>query len=82
MKKGILILLITGAVMLIGCGNRQILDTKWTFTKAKISIGNEMIEVNVKSWKDYDNGDTSVQVVATDGTVYLTDKKNVLLMGK
>ena len=82
MKKGILILLITGIVMLTGCGNRQILDTKWTFTKAKISIGNEMIEVNVKSWKDYDNGDTSVQVVATDGTVYLTDKKNVLLMGK
>jgi hypothetical protein len=82
MKKGILILLIIGTVMLTGCGNRQILDTKWTFTKAKISIGNEMIEVNVKSWKDYDNGDTSVQVVATDGTVYLTDKKNVLLMGK
>lgn len=82
MKKGILILLITGTVMLTGCGNRQILDTKWTFTKAKISIGNEMIEVNVKSWKDYDNGDSSVQVVATDGTVYLTDKKNVLLMGK
>ena len=82
MKKGILILLITGSVILTGCGNRQILDTKWTFTKAKISIGNEMIEVNVKSWKDYDNGDTSVQVVATDGTVYLTDKKNVLLMGK
>jgi len=82
MKKGILILFITGSVILTGCGNRQILDTKWTFTKAKISIGNEMIEVNVKSWKDYDNGDTSVQVVATDGTVYLTDKKNVLLMGK
>ena len=35
MKKGILILLITGTVMLTGCGNRQILDTKWTFTKAK-----------------------------------------------
>ena len=67
---------------LAGCGNRQLIDTKWTFKKAKITIGNEMIEVNVKSWKDYDNGDTSVQVVADDGTVYLTDKKNVLLIGK
>ena len=82
MKKGLLILLLTSTTVLAGCGNRQIIDTKWTFTKAKIAIGNEMIEVNVKSWKDYDNGDTSVQVVATDGTVYLTDKKNVLLMGK
>lgn len=82
MKKRLLILLITGTVVLTGCGNRQLLDTKWTFKKAKITIGNEMIEVNVKSWKDYDNGDTSVQVVAEDGTVYLTDKKNVLLIGE
>ena len=82
MKKKLLVLLITCTVVLTGCGNRQILDTKWTFKKAKINIGNEMIEVNVKSWKDYDNGDTSVQVVAEDGTVYLTDKKNVLLIGK
>ena len=67
---------------LAGCGNRQLIDTKWTFKKAKITIGNEMIEVNVKSWKDYDNGDTSVQVVAEDGTVYITYKKNVLLIGK
>ena len=82
MKKGILILLVTGSLVLVGCGNRQIIDTKWTFQKAKIAIGSEMIEVNVKSWKDYENGDTSIQVVAEDGTVYLTDKKNVLLMGK
>jgi hypothetical protein len=82
MKKGLLILLITCTVVLTGCGNRQIIDTKWNFSKAKITIGNEMIEVNVKSWKDYDNGDTSIQVVADDGTVYLTDKKNVLLIGK
>ena len=82
MKKGLLILFVTSTIVLAGCGNRQIIDTKWTFTKAKIAIGNEMIEVNVKSWKDYDNGDTSIQVVAEDGTVYLTDKKNVLLIGK
>ena len=82
MKKGVLILLLAGSLMLSACGNRQIIDTKWTFTKAKINIGNEMIEVNVKSWKDYDNGDTSIQIVAEDGKVYLTDKKNVLLMSK
>jgi hypothetical protein len=82
MKKGLLILLLTSSVMLAGCGNRQLIDTKWTFSKAKISIGNEIIEVEVKSWLDYEKGDTSIQVVAKDGTVYLTDKKNVLLIGK
>jgi uncharacterized lipoprotein NlpE involved in copper resistance len=82
MKKGILIIMLAGILMLVGCGNRQLIDTKWTFNKAKISIGNEIIEVQVKSWLDYEGGDTSIQVVATDGTVYLTDKKNVLLMGE
>lgn len=81
MKKCITILMLTGMIFLAGCGNRQLIDTKWTFSKAIIVIGNEKIEVNVKSWRDYEN-DTSVQVVAEDGTVYLTDKKNVLLIGK
>lgn len=81
MKKGLAMLLLAGTILLAGCGNRQLIDTKWTFTKAKIVIGNESIEVDVKSWRDYDN-DTSIQVIAQDGTVYLTDKKNVLLIGK
>lgn len=80
MKKG-LAMLLAGTILLAGCGNRQLIDTKWTFSKAKIVIGNESIEVDVKSWRDYDN-DTSIQVIAQDGTVYLTDKKNVLLIGK
>lgn len=82
MKKGMLAIVLTGIIMLAGCGNRQLIDTKWNFNRAKISIGNEVIEVEVKSWLDYEGGDTSIQIVATDGTVYLTDKKNVLLIGK
>lgn len=82
MKKSLLALLIIMTIGLSGCGNRQVLDTKWTFTKAKIIIGNEVKDVDVKTWKDYGNGDTSIQIVATDGTVYLTDLKNVILIGK
>ena len=43
-------------------------------------IGNESIEVDIESWKDYD--DTSIQVKSTDGKVYLTDLKNVLLISE
>lgn len=82
MKKRLLILTIISTLLLSGCGNRQVFDNKWTFKKAKIVIGNETIEVNVKSWLDFENGDTSIQIVAEDGTVYLTDKKNVLLLSK
>jgi len=67
--------------MLTGCGNRQTFDTKWTFTKATINLGDKTIEVEVDTWKDYTD-DTSVQIVAKDGTVFLTDIKNVILEGK
>lgn len=81
MKKLLAALLLTSAVFLSGCGNKQIFDTNFTFTKAKIVMGNETIEVNVKSWKDYEN-DTQIQIIAEDGTVYLVDKANILLIGK
>lgn len=81
MKKKLLALAVISSILLSGCGNKQILDTKWTFTTAKIIIGNETLEVNVKSWKDFKD-DTSVQIVTDNGKVYLTDIKNVLLISK
>lgn len=81
MKKGLITMILIGLIALSGCGNKQIFDTKFTFTKAKIVMGNETIEVNVKSWKDYEN-DTQMQIIAEDGTVYLVDKANILLIGK
>lgn len=66
-------------VVLTGCGNRALFDTQWTFKKAKIFLGDDVIEVEVKKWSDYD--DTSVQIETKDGQVYLTDFKNVVLIG-
>lgn len=80
MKKKLAIILILGSTLLISCGNRQILDTKWTFKKATIVIGNEAIHIDVDSWKDYD--DTSIQIKDKNGKVYLTDIKNVLMMSE
>lgn len=81
MKRFVLttVLALSLTVLITGCGNRAVFDTQWTFKKAKIFIGDEVIEVEVKKWSDYD--DTSVQIVAKDGQVYLTDIKNVVLMG-
>lgn len=76
--------LILGAVLtmtiLSGCGNKSLLDTKWTFDKANIKIGDVYETVSIKSWKDYEDG--IVQVVSTDGAVYLTHQTNVVLIGK
>lgn len=79
MKKILAIAVFIGSI-LTGCGNKQIIDNKWTFTKATINLGENTIEVEVDKWRDYD--DNSIQITAKDGTVYLTDLKNVILEGK
>lgn len=78
-KKSIAGILLT-STLLVGCGNKQVFDTSWSFTKAIIVIDDERIEVEVDSWKDYD--DTTVQIKTKDGKVYLTDIKNVLMMSE
>ncbi len=78
MLKKLIFSLLLSSTFLIGCGNYQILDTTWKFDKAIIVIGDEKIEVEVDSWTDYD--DTTVQIKAKDGKVYLTDIKNVLII--
>lgn len=78
MKKKLLIFsLLLSSTLLIGC-NKQILDTTWKFNKALIVIGDEQIEVDIDSWKDFD--DTTVQIKSKDGKVYLTDIKNILMI--
>ena len=78
MKRAIPIILLVGA-LLTGCGyNKQIIDLNYSFTKAYIEgIGT----IEIKNWNDYENSDM-VQVIGTDGTVYLTHSSNVILMSK
>lgn len=77
MKKKLIAGILLTSTLLVGC-NRQILDTTWNFNKAIIVIGDEKIEVEVDSWKDYD--DTTVQIKDKNGKTYLTDIKNVILI--
>lgn len=59
--------------------NKQVIDTSYTFNRAIINTGNEIIEVKVKSWKDFDDGD-QIQIKAEDGTTYLVHSSNVTLI--
>lgn len=80
MKKVIfcLIGLIVLATLLSGC-NLQVIDTKWNFDRAIISLPNgEVIEGEVDSWRDFEDGD-QLQV-KIDGVTYLTHSENVVLI--
>lgn len=79
MKVKLIVFIMFIMLMLTGC-NKQIIDTKWKFDKAIITVGNTTLEVEVQSWRDYD--DTSIQITTVDGKTYLTDLKNVLLISE
>lgn len=83
-KKYILLVvaLLISLIVLSSCGNRQVgIDTNQTFTSALINLGGEWKTVSVKSWRDFDNGD-GVQIITSNGEVYLTHYVNVILVNK
>lgn len=66
---------------LVGCGNKTLIDTTYTFDKAIIKLQNgELIEGNVQNWRDYDDGD-QIQVTINDVT-YLVHSSNVTLISE
>lgn len=72
------LILMVMMVTMVGCGNVQVIDTKWDFDTAIITVGDEVKTVKVDKWKDYEGG--VVQVVDKDGNVYMTSYTNVVLI--
>jgi hypothetical protein len=78
MKKFI-IAIVLSALLLTSC-NQAMFDTTYKFDRAIIKISEEqIIEIQVKTWQDYENSDT-VQIMDTNGNVYLTHYSNVVLI--
>lgn len=77
---GVITFIITFTILtLTSCGNRQMLDTTYTFDRAIIKLANgEIVEGKVQSWKDYEDGD-QIQVKIGDKT-YLAHSMNVTLI--
>lgn len=73
MRKKMLSILFVLAVgsTLVGCGNKTMIDTVKRYDRAIIRLADgTVVDVEIKSWSDYDG--EQIQIVAKDGTVYLT----------
>lgn len=85
MKKKVLVVILTLAITVAAfsfsaCGNKDLFDTNYTYDRAIIALPNgESVEVKVKQWTDYEDGD-QLQIIAEDGTVYLTSTLNCTLI--
>ena len=63
-----------------GC-NKQIVDVTYSFERAIISLPNgEVIEGDITSWKDYEDGD-QIQVKMY-GKTYLVHSSNIVLISE
>lgn len=74
MKKiiAILMTLILVIVCFTGCGNMDMWDTVYTYDRAIIQLANgEVIEVEIDKWATYEG--EQIQIIADDGTIYLTN---------
>ena len=80
MQKRIL-LVMAACLVLSGCGNRTLIDTTYEFDEAIVALPNgEIVEGEVESWMDYEDGD-QIQVRIA-GTTYLVHSENVALIKK
>lgn len=72
MKRKIKILLFVFVLSaLTGCGNRTFLDTTYTYDRAIIQLADgTVVDTKIESWTDYEG--EQIQIIAEDGTVYLT----------
>ena len=72
------IIILGGCLLLTGC-NKQIIDTKYTFNRAIVTLNDgTRMEIEIKKWKDFDG--EQIQIVSTDGTVYLVSSYNTILI--
>lgn len=89
-KRKVLInvLMIVLMAFLLGCskteevqafGNKDLFDFQYIFDTAVIDLHNEVKTVKVYSWTDYEDSE-QIQIIAEDGTVYLTSSYNCTLM--
>ena len=82
MKKILAVLvLVVLMVALIGCGNRDMIDTVYSYEEAVLSMADgTIVRGKVENWRDYEDGE-QIQV-KIDGVTYLVNSVNVTLIHK
>ena len=82
-KKYLLPLLPLLALHLCGCiGNKQIVDTTYTYKKAIVKMPDgESKEIELSSWADYADSD-GISIVGKNGERIYTHLNNVVLIGE
>lgn len=77
MKKLILLSILAFAIS--GCGNLDLIDTNYTYHYAITKWPDGTTKtIKIKQWDDYEG--EQIQIIATDGTIYLLSMNNTVLI--
>ena len=78
MKKLLFVLSVTA--LLVGCGNRDMFDTVWSYDTAVTRWPDgTMKTIKIRQWRDYPDGE-QIQIIDRDGNVYLLSSFNTVLI--
>ena len=76
------IVLTLSVVLMFASCNKQIFDTTYAFDYALVQFPDGTCEkIEIKTWTDYEDGE-QIQIVATDGTTYLVNSVNCILVSE
>lgn len=75
----LLLLTILSCLVLCGCNgcNYQLLDTTYKYDKAYVKIGEEWVDLEIRSWTDYEG--EQLQIKLKDGSILLVSSYNCIL---
>jgi hypothetical protein len=72
------IIVLGGCLLLTGC-NKQIIDTKYTFNRAIVTLNDgTRMEIEIAKWNDYEG--EQLQIIGKDRKVYLVSSYNTILI--
>lgn len=73
-------LMLTIIILCCSCGNMDMFDTNYTYDYAIVEFpGGEVKTLTIKQWTTYEDGE-QIQIITPDGTVYLTNSFNCILI--
>lgn len=74
-----LIIVVAMGFALTGCGNKDMLDTVYTYNYALVKFPDGTSEkIDIKQWRDYDG--EQIQIRGKNGNTYLLNSVNCVLV--
>lgn len=78
----VLLTIILSCSMLCGCTgcngcNYQMFDLTYQYNKAYVKMGEEWVDLEIKSWRDYEG--EQIQLILPNGTILLVSSYNCIL---